>query len=271
VIDTSEFLPINDVFESPHSSIWHRNIAQDNTILLTQVGSGLHGVTDHTADDRDEMGICIEPPSSILGHEKFSMYEYRTQPMGVRSGVGDLDLNVYGLHKISKLLGAGNPTVLMPLFAPEFEIVRSRWPGKDLRECRKMFISTSAGQRFLGYMERQIKRFDGSLAQRTNRPELIEKYGYDSKFVYHALRLGIQGEELMRTGKITLPMTDHHREYLLSVRHGELKRNDVYIHLGRKLINLETAIENSRLPEHADWDAINAWCADTYLGWWDAA
>jgi hypothetical protein len=41
------------------------------------------------------------------------LYEYRTKPIYVRSGPGDLDLNIYGLHKFSALLAAGNPTKLM--------------------------------------------------------------------------------------------------------------------------------------------------------------
>ncbi len=40
----------------------HRAVAEPNTILLGLVGSTVHGVTVDSADDRDEMGICIEPP-----------------------------------------------------------------------------------------------------------------------------------------------------------------------------------------------------------------
>jgi hypothetical protein len=46
-------------------------------------------------DDRDEMGICVEPPE-YLGLSHFEQYLYRTQPEGHRSGPGDLDLTVEG-------------------------------------------------------------------------------------------------------------------------------------------------------------------------------
>ncbi|WP_234353801.1 DNA polymerase beta superfamily protein [Gordonia iterans] len=44
----------------------HQRIAEPNTILRGQVGSGLHGVTTG-ADDRDEMGVCIEPRANVIG------------------------------------------------------------------------------------------------------------------------------------------------------------------------------------------------------------
>jgi hypothetical protein len=72
-----------------YSGTEFREIAGQNTILRGQVGSGLHGVTTG-ADDRDEMGVCIEPPAYVIGNARFEQYQFRTQPEGVRSGPGDL-------------------------------------------------------------------------------------------------------------------------------------------------------------------------------------
>jgi hypothetical protein len=38
------------VYQSPYNTDWHQNIAERNTILRTQVGSGLHGVTIDAAE-----------------------------------------------------------------------------------------------------------------------------------------------------------------------------------------------------------------------------
>ncbi|MCE5290251.1 MAG: nucleotidyltransferase domain-containing protein [Nocardiaceae bacterium] len=181
------------VFITKHSTDWHREIADDNTVLRTQVGSGLHGVTVKEADDRDEMGIAIEPPEVALGRnpKAFEQYEYRSQPVGVRSGPGDLDLVVYSLRKYVRLASAGNPTVLMPLFAPDAEIVRIAEPGLDLRANALMLLSKKAGLRFLGYMNSQRRHLAGESAPRLNRPELIEQYGYDTKYAYHSMRIAI--------------------------------------------------------------------------------
>lgn len=77
----------------------HRAVAEPNTILLGLVCSTVHGVTVDSADDRDEMGICIQPPAYVAGLRVFEQWVYRTQPEGTRSGPGDLDRTVYSLRK----------------------------------------------------------------------------------------------------------------------------------------------------------------------------
>ncbi len=102
---------------NPHSLPTFKQIADENTVLRGQVGSGLHGVTTGN-DDRDEMGVAIEPPAYVIGNAKFEQYQWRTQPEGVRSGKGDLDLVIYSLRKWARLAAQGNPTVLLLMYIP---------------------------------------------------------------------------------------------------------------------------------------------------------
>jgi len=44
-----------------HSSDVARDLALRGTILRVQVGSGVHGTSIYGQDDRDEMGLCLEP------------------------------------------------------------------------------------------------------------------------------------------------------------------------------------------------------------------
>ncbi len=92
---------------NPYQTAEAHAVAEPNIILRVQVGSGLHGVTVKSQDDRDEMGICIEPPEYIAGLADFRMYKFRTQPEHHRSGPGDLDLDVYGLRKWAGLAAHG--------------------------------------------------------------------------------------------------------------------------------------------------------------------
>lgn len=39
-----------------------RELAEPNTILRCLVGSTVHGISVSDQDDRDEMGVCVEPP-----------------------------------------------------------------------------------------------------------------------------------------------------------------------------------------------------------------
>ena len=53
-------------------------IAEQGTILRCQVGSGLHGTAVDGQDDRDEMGLCVEPAEYVTGLRRFEQYVFRT-------------------------------------------------------------------------------------------------------------------------------------------------------------------------------------------------
>src|ERR1700757_5184627 len=54
-------------FPHPHASEEARSIAEKGMILRVQVGSGVHGTAITGQDDRDEMGLCLEPPQFVTG------------------------------------------------------------------------------------------------------------------------------------------------------------------------------------------------------------
>jgi hypothetical protein len=97
---------------------------------------------------------------------------------------------------------------------------------------------------------------------------LVAKYGWDTKTGYHALRLAIQGRQLMETGRIELPMRDEDRELLLAVRHGQRSRDWVLAETQRRADLLKAATENAALPEKPDWTRISAWLVDIQRDWW---
>lgn len=256
------------IFTGPHSSSAARELALAGTILRTQVGSGVHGVTTSN-DDRDEMGICIEPPEYVIGLRRFEQYEYRTQPQGVRSGAGDLDLVIYSLRKWLRLALQGNPTVLLPMFVPDSEVVVATGPGRYLRGHPELVLSRQAAHRFIGYLRSQREQMLGLRAQRhTNRPELVERYGFDTKFAYHMVRLGVQGVELLTTGRITLPMPEPWRSDLTALRRGEMTKEWALAAADDAEAALVRLAECSALPEALDRDAADRWLIDTYQAAW---
>jgi hypothetical protein len=54
-------------FTHPHASEEARVIAERGMILRVQVGSGVHGTSIAGQDDRDEMGVCLEPSQFVTG------------------------------------------------------------------------------------------------------------------------------------------------------------------------------------------------------------
>lgn len=266
----------------PHASEEARKIAQDGMIFRTLVGSEVHGIslgsmTPGPGDDRDEMGLCIEPPEYVVGLRRFEQFERHTawdRPGGVRerSGAGDLDVTVYGLRKFCRLALDGNPSILTLLFVPQDAIVQNSLYGMQLLQRADAFVSLKACDRYLGYLRSQRNGIDGT--GRTNRPELVEKYGFDTKFASHALRLGVQGIELMTTGRINLPMVPGWRDYLLEVRRGQVAHRDVVDHvraLEDKLLRIRDAgqVDGRSIPEFPDRDRIDRWLYRTYLDFWE--
>lgn len=195
-------------------------IAIGNTILRGEVGSGAHGTGLKGHEDIDHMGIFIEPPVNVCGLHPVDHYIYRDQPEGVRSQPGDLDLTMYSLRKFCRLAVKGNPSVLLLLWLPEY--VEQSDLGRELVEMREAFIGREAGGRYLGYLVSQRKALTGERSKKVARPELVEKFGYDTKFAMHALRLGMQGIEYLTEQHLSVPVREPERATLLAVRRGEI-------------------------------------------------
>jgi hypothetical protein len=252
-----------------HSSDEYRELAERGTILRCQVGSGVHGTAIAGQDDRDEMGICVEPAEYVIGLRRFEQYIYRTQPEGHRSGPGDLDLVVYSLRKWMRLATSGNPTVLLPLFVPDAEVVRITDLGRDLRGRPELVVSRQAGRRFLGYLRAQRDRLLGVRGgAHTNRPELVAIHGFDTKYAMHMVRLGVQGVELMETGRITLPIPEPWLTWLRDLRHGRHSRQEALDAAADLETRLEKLADRADLPPEADHDAANAWLGHAYRSMW---
>lgn len=262
--------------DGKHGGSVRRKIAEENCILLTQVGSGAHGISVAGTDDRDEMGICIEPREYVIGLQNFEQYEHHTAweregGLANRSGPGDLDIVIYSLRKYMRLALNGNPSILVPLFVDRKDVVHQNWIGSELRRTAERFASKQAGYRFLGYLHAQRERMlsHNGKGRDVTRPELIEKYGYDTKYAGHMVRLGLQGIEYMQTGRLTLPMNQKDREDILDIRVGVFSMEQALAAALRIEHNLRVAIEESSLPERPDYDMANAWLIDAYEEWWD--
>lgn len=253
-----------------HASEEYRKIAESGTILRCLVGSGVHGLSVAAQDDRDEMGICTEPPEYVIGLRPFDQYIYRSQPEGHRSGPGDLDLTIYSLRKWMRLALAGNPTVLLPLFVPREHILACTGLGAALRDMREVILSRQAGHRFAGYLDAQRRSLlsrDGK-GRDVTRPELIEAYGFDTKFCAHMVRLGLQGVELLRDGWISLPVPEPDRTWLIELRTGQHSMTEALDRADECERQIAKLLSTSLLPEKPDYAAADAWLVQAYQRAW---
>lgn len=235
------------------------------TILRCEAGSTVLGLSTGSAD-RDELGICVEPLEYVIGLKRFEQHVFRTQAEGVRSGPGDLDLTVYSLRKWCSLALKGNPTILMMLFVPDEACSVRDAVAAELRdELAWAFASRKSGNAFLGYMQAQRQRLMGERGQRrVKRPELEEEFGFDTKYAGHILRLGFQGVEYLRSGRITVPMPEHERADVLAVRRGEMDLNEALTLSGELEEAMKHLLDASPLPEEPAYDVVNDFLVETY-------
>jgi hypothetical protein len=255
-------------------------------ILRVQVGSGVHGTSITGQDDRDEMGLCLEPAQFITGlarvpngtggqgpSVRFEQYERHTawdRPGGLanRSGAGDLDVIIYSARKWARLALAGNPTVLLVLFVPDEEVVFRDEVGAELVANAHRFVSRLAASRYLGYLRGQRAAMTGQPGAHTNRPELVAIHGYDTKYAMHALRLGLQGVELVTTGRITLPIPEPDRAYLRSIRRGERPLAEVLDAIGDAEARLAQLRDSPSIADEPDRRWVDDWLHRSYMNFW---
>lgn len=264
MIDGDRSLPAG--YPHPHASEEARRIAEQGTILRAQVGSGLHGTAIGGQDDRDEMGICLEPPEYVTGVARvpggvdFEQYQRHTAwdragGLANRSGAGDLDVVIYSARKWARLALAGNPTVLLLLFVPDEEVVYRDRAGAELVDNAHRFVSRLAADRYLGYLASQ-------------RDSMATEGGYKPKYAMHALRLGVQGVELLTTGRITVPVPEPDRAYLRAIRRGEVPLPEVLAAIAaaeRRLVDLRTS---ATVPAEPDRGWVDDWLHRSYLAYW---
>lgn len=244
-----------------------RNKAIRRSILEVTVGSTVHGTNvDDGLEDLDVLSVVVETPRTYLGFSQTDTWVERTKPEGVRSEAGDVDRSMYGVRKFLSLALKNNPTILLAFFVPPEHIRYITLDGANLRRLYPLIVSRQCIGPFQGYMKQQHERLLGLRGQRNvTRPELVNAYGYDTKYAGHIIRLGFQGVELLRTGKLTLPMPEPERQLVVNVRTGMY----TLAHVSELIIEAEESLKRAaietELRPYPDREAVQEWMVNLYL------
>lgn len=247
-----------------------KTIAERGMILKTVAGSHLHG-TNHADSDVDCLGVYIEPAECLVGFSPCESVSLR-DTVDEKSVSDDVEGTAYGLRKFCHLALGGNPSVTALLYAPEQQVVVSTELGRELRSMWHDFVSYSALKAYSGYMDQQFGRLTGVRGQkRTNRPALVDKFGYDVKYAAHAIRLGYQGLEYARNdGWVQEPLEPMTRSILLNVLSGQVPFDDA-VNMTRELRDqLRKVVEDhlSNIPTHPKVDKVEQFLVKSYLDHW---
>lgn len=245
-----------------------------DTILVTETGSTAHGTGLDGHEDQDETAVTMETPSEVFFRPRDGVMQ-RTQPNGVRSGPGDTDRQIYSLRKFVYLALAGNPSVLVVLWAP---ILHSTETGLALRDLASCFVGRHVIPKHRGYMRQQVLRLEGGKGTSGHgrrgsghRDELIEAHGYDTKFAMHAARLGFQGIELVTTGRLELPIPGESGDWLRAVRRGEVP----YQQWRERIHDLDASLgrltDDPQYRAAPDRERVESWVMSAHLIHWGFA
>lgn len=201
------------------------------TILLGQVGSKAYGTNTPTSDD-DFMGIVVPPMSYYTGldHHPDNTELKEFQDSGhielfdFSEDQKKREYNFFELRKFLRLATNFNPNIIPLLYLrKEDYVVRSNLGGL-LITMRKAFVSKKAYKTLIGYAVSQRKAVvngdTGKLGMK--RKELVARYGYDTKYASHTIRILRMGIEFFQSNGENLNVfREIDAPELLQIREGQ--------------------------------------------------
>lgn len=241
-------------------------------VLIAESGSTIYGTSLPGQDDLDLTFVGFESwDELVLGSKS---HHLRTATGDAPSGPDDIDMQCHTVRKYIDLVAGGNPSVIATLWAPHWvddEWAKvNRFTGSNrIDDLRALAWTRRAGQAYAGYAVQQLKRMRGEIGQRgVIRRELIDRYGFDTKYAYHALRLTMQGIEFARTGNLTIPLPAEEVDLLLSVRRGEIAETRVETMIADGIKELEDLIPTMPAGRRDADSRYRKVTADLYEEYW---
>jgi uncharacterized protein len=86
----------------------------------------------------------------------------------------------------------------------------------------------------------------------------------------HMVRLGVQGVELLETGRITLPVSEPWLSWLRDLRRGRHTMDEALAAADALEADIERLLDTSTLPERPSYEAADGWLIHAYRSTWDA-
>lgn len=203
--------------------------------LMALVGSHAYG-TSHPESDTDFRG-CYIVPTGMLFHLDQPMATYDRQ---------EPDVTLHELEKFARLCAAANPTVLETLWAERYIATEA---GEILRANRQVFLSRRVFRTYVGYATQQLKKAARGVGGSRGTRHLKR-----DKFYLHTYRLMEAGIHCLETGDLRIRVEDPEALWARARQPIERIQSDFFSMENRILL----AREGSPLPEHPDYERINA-------------
>ena len=162
------------------------------------------------------------------------------------------DIQCYGIVKYLTLVLDMNPNMVDSIWTPRRAVLYSTEVFERLRSRRSEMLHKGCYHRFKGYAYSQLKKVRNKRPV-GDRAELVEKFGYDTKYAMHLVRLLGECEQILN--EHTLDLT-RDRKRLRHIREGGWTLDQLEEWFEEMEIGLEKAYNNSTLPYTYDEDAM---------------
>lgn len=238
-----------------------------NTQYLTIMGSVAYGVSSDTSD-MDLYGFAVPPKTDVFPHlageiqgfgrqvQRFEQWqEHHIKDEDAAGGKGkEYDFQIFNIVKMFQLCMDNNPNMIDAIFTPQNCILHITKVGQLVRDNRRLFLHKGAWHKFKGYAYSQLHKIH-SKNPNGKRIELVQRYGYDTKFSYHVVRLLSEIEQIMVEGDLDL---QRNNDQLKAIRKGEWTEDYLRKWAADKEAALEDVYLKSELPYGPDEEKIKA-------------
>lgn len=240
----------------------------DNLMFEGVIGSKAYGCEDPNDSDEDIVGMAMPPKNMIFPHLDGHILGFGKKPPSFENfqqhhihfgeTKRDYDVSVYGIVKMFQLCRDNNPNMIELLYLPKHCVYHSSLVYEHMRAHRSMFLHRGCYEKFRGYASSQLSKLDKPGTKRSpKRQATVEKYGYDTKFAYHIVRLMLECEQIYKEGTLRL---NSNRNIYKAIRNGEWPKEKFNRWFDEKESSMErlynASPEEVSLPEYPDEEAI---------------
>lgn len=209
--------------------------------------------------DVDVYGFCIPRKDQIFTHlagevpgfgrqiSRFEQYVEHHLQMDYRV----YDVTIFNIVKYFQLCMDGNPNMIDSLFVPQKCVLTCSSVAAMVREQRHLFLSKKCYHTHKGYAYAQKNKIQTKNSE--SRKDLVDKYGYDTKYACHLVRLLNQCKQILVEQDLDLTLN---HEQLRDVRNGKWKEEEVYLYFDEQERVLEKLYATSTLRHKPDEPAI---------------
>ena len=227
-----------------------------NTAFLTIFGSMAYGCNENESDV-DVVGFCIPPKEQVFPHlaghipgfgrQAPHFEQYLQHHIEDKDAGKSYDLTVYSIVKYFQLLMDNNPNIIDSLFIPRECIILSTQIAEKVRENKHLFLHKGLKHKYSGYAYSQLNKINSKEPVEGKRKELVDKFGYDTKFAMHLVRLINYAEELLTTGDLDMRRNS---EMLKHIRRGGWTKEELIKWFSSKEKELDNLYKNNTTLPH---------------------